>query len=44
MKLTDKINLLIHPWMARYVCNTYNKKWLGARNDILNCLSRLMQK
>ena len=26
MKLTDKMNTIIHPWMIKYVCRSYNKK------------------
>ena len=37
MKLTDKINNAIHPWMIKYVCRTYNKKmaWCKKRHPEL---------
>lgn len=37
MRLTDKINSAIHPWMIKYVCRTYNKKmaWCKKRHPEL---------
>ena len=37
MKLTDRINKIVHPWMIRYVCRTYNKKmaWCKKRHPDL---------
>ena len=37
MKLTDRINATIHPWMIRYVCHSYNKKmaWCKKRHPEL---------
>ena len=37
MKLTDRINLWLHPWMIKYVCRAYNKKmaWCKKRHPEL---------
>ena len=37
MKLTDRLNRMIHPWMVRYVCRSYNKKmaWCKRRHPEL---------
>lgn len=37
MKITDKLNRLLHPWMIKYVCRTYNKKmaWCEKRHPEL---------
>ncbi|MBQ6142494.1 MAG: hypothetical protein IJI54_14560 [Kiritimatiellae bacterium] len=37
MKLTDRVNRWIHPWMIRYVCRSYNKKmaWCKQRHPEL---------
>ena len=37
MKLTDRINRWLHPWMIKYVCRTYNKKmvWCKKRHPEL---------
>lgn len=37
MKVTDRLNSFIHPWMVKYVCRTYNKKmaWCKKRHPEL---------